>query len=237
MASSVRPERGANNAEMRASEWLPIFEDSEDSPLSPASEPSRRCFPANSASATQDWLLPETRVSLAAATGCLMLGYDTGVIAGAILLIIPEYALEDRPELVGLVVSSCTMGAMVGALVAGPSADALGRRPPLIAAGLLFLLGGAAMGWSPRFEVLVAGRFIAGMGIGAASSTVPVYISECASSARRGFLCTFPQLMGSAGILTSYVVVLVLMVHQINWRVMLLCSLPLALLQVCIPPP
>ena len=43
-----------------------------------------------------------------------MLGYDTGVIAGAILLIIPEYALEDRPELVGLVVSSCTTGAMVG---------------------------------------------------------------------------------------------------------------------------
>ena len=74
-------------------------------------------------------------------------------LAGAILLIIPEFALETRPQLVGFVVSSCTIGAMVGTLVAAPFADAFGRRPPLIAAGLLFLIGGAAMGWSPRIEV------------------------------------------------------------------------------------
>jgi MFS family permease len=96
---------------------------------------------------------PETWCCLRAATGCLLLGYDTGVIAGAILLIIPEFALEDKPGRVGLVVSSCVMGALVGTLIAGPTADAFGRRPPLIGAGILFILGGAAMGWSPCFEV------------------------------------------------------------------------------------
>lgn len=104
-------------------------------------------------------------------------------------------------------------------------------RPPLIAAGGLFILGGAAMGLSPFFSVLVGGRFVAGMGIGLASSTVPVYISECASSKRRGFLSTFPQLMGSTGILISYVVVLLLMLHKVDWRYMLACSLPLAFFQ------
>lgn len=104
-------------------------------------------------------------------------------------------------------------------------------RPPLIAAGGLFILGGAAMGLSPFFQMLVGGRFVAGMGIGLASSTVPVYISECASSKRRGFLSTFPQLMGSTGILISYLVVLLLMLHKVDWRYMLACSLPLAFFQ------
>lgn len=87
------------------------------------------------------------------------------------------------------------------------------------------------MGLSHFFEMLVGGRFVAGMGIGLASSTVPVYISECASTKRRGFLSTFPQLMGSTGILISYVVVLLLMLHKVDWRYMLACSLPLAFFQ------
>jgi MFS family permease len=160
-----------------------------------------------------------------------LLGYDTGVIAGAILLIIPEFALENRPELIGLVVSSCIVGALVGALLAGPSADIFGRRPPLLAAGLLFMLGGAAMGWSPCFEVLVAGRFVAGLGIGAASSTVPVYIAECAAPASRGALSTLPQLLGSSGILLSYLIAICVMLVAADWRCMLLFSLPLAALQ------
>jgi MFS family permease len=174
---------------------------------------------------------PETRICLAASTGCLLLGYDTGVIAGAILLIIPEFALENRPELIGLVVSSCIVGALVGALLAGPSADIFGRRPPLLAAGLLFMLGGAAMGWSPCFEVLIAGRFVAGLGIGAASSTVPVYIAECAAPASRGALSTLPQLLGSSGILLSYLIAICVMLIAADWRCMLLFSLPLAALQ------
>ena len=88
------------------------------------------------------------------------------------------------------------------------------------------------MGASPFFEVLVGGRFVAGMGIGIASSTVPVYISECASAKRRGFLSTFPQLMVSTGILTSYAVVLLLLLSNASWRYMLACSLPLAFCQV-----
>ena len=106
---------------------------------------------------------PETWCCLRAATGCLLLGYDTGVIAGAILLIIPEFALEDKPGRVGLVVSSCVMGALVGTLIAGPTADAFGRRPPLIGAGILFILGGAAMGWSPslwKLQGTQAARYI-----------------------------------------------------------------------------
>lgn len=90
-------------------------------------------------------LHPETRCSLAAASGSLLLGYDTGVIAGALLLIIPEYSLEDRPELVGLVVSSCAVGALVGTLLSGPAADAFGRRCQCVLACLLALLGMSCM--------------------------------------------------------------------------------------------
>src|SRR5215210_8033682 len=68
------------------------------------------------------------------ALGGLLFGYDTGVIAGAILFINKDLGLS--PFLSGLVVSSLLVGAMIGAAFAGPIADATGRRRLVLAAAL-----------------------------------------------------------------------------------------------------
>mmetsp|Transcript_63411 Transcript_63411/g.143030 ORF Transcript_63411/g.143030 Transcript_63411/m.143030 type:complete len:416 (+) Transcript_63411:818-2065(+) len=60
-----------------------------------------------------------------------------------------------------------------------------------------------------------------GLGVGACSSTVPVYIAECAEPRNRGALATIPQLCISSGILLSFFVALgVTLSTDGAWRLM-----------------
>jgi major inositol transporter-like SP family MFS transporter len=74
-----------------------------------------------------------TLIAAVAALGGLLFGFDTGVIAGAMLFIVPDFHLGPAQQ--GLVVSAVTFGALFGALVGGTSSDAIGRRWTNIAAG------------------------------------------------------------------------------------------------------
>src|ERR687886_2239236 len=78
-------------------------------------------------------------VSAVAALGGMLFGYDTGVISGALLFIKKVFALS--PFMQGAVVSSLLVGATIGALVAGPLSDRFGRRPVLISAAIIFIVG------------------------------------------------------------------------------------------------
>ena len=84
-----------------------------------------------------------------AAVGNLLQGYNTGVIAAALLSIVPEFGLAQRPAVVGLIASSTTLGAFSGTIASGPLCDRAGRRSTLMLSSALFLLGGALMAWSP----------------------------------------------------------------------------------------
>src|SRR3712207_1025761 len=63
-----------------------------------------------------------------AATGGLLFGYDTGVISGALLFIRQDFA-PLSPFMEGIIVSTLLVGAVAGALSAGPFSDRFGRRP------------------------------------------------------------------------------------------------------------
>ena len=93
------------------------------------------------------------------------------------------------------IVTTLQCGCFVGALIAGPVADRLGRRPALMIAAVLAIVGtimqAAASG---EIAVLYVGRFITGLGVGAASMVTPVYISENAPRAIRGGLTGLYQL-------------------------------------------
>src|SRR5271156_163848 len=80
-----------------------------------------------------------TLIAAVAALGVLLFGFDTGVIAGAMLFIVPDFHLGAGQQ--GLVVSAVTFGALFGALIGGSSSDAIGRRWTNIVAGLSFVAG------------------------------------------------------------------------------------------------
>jgi SP family sugar:H+ symporter-like MFS transporter len=66
-------------------------------------------------------------------------------------------------------------------------ADHLGRRWGIITACAVFSVG-VAMQNALVWGAFIAGRFIAGMGVGMVSCCVPMYQSECSPKAVRGFV-------------------------------------------------
>jgi MFS transporter, SP family, galactose:H+ symporter len=153
-----------------------------------------------------------------AGLGGLLFGYDTGVIAGALLFIKSDFDLGSFAQ--GLVVAAVPIGAVAGAAIAGPAADTYGRRLMILVAAAVFIVGALASAAAPGVEVLVIARVVIGVAIGLASAAAPVYISEVAPPESRGRLVSFFQLAVTIGILAAYLVGLAFD-HSEGWRWML----------------
>ncbi len=143
-------------------------------------------------------------VASVAALGGLLFGYDTGVISGAILFITKDFGLATRLQ--AFTISVVLIGCMAGAASAGAVADRIGRRLTLLVAGLIFLAGALISAFTPDENVLLAGRFVVGIGIGFSSVVAPLYISEVAPADVRGALVSLYQFAITVGILAAYAV-------------------------------
>lgn len=164
------------------------------------------------------------RLTLVAALGGLLFGYDTAVISGAVGsiendFIVPLHLDETaRNTVSGLTISSALLGCVLGSALAGRLADRHGRRAGLIVAALLFLFSalGSALpeaGLAPLgttdLRALVAFnayRVVCGTGIGIASMLSPLYIAEIAPKEQRGRLVSLYQMAIVIGIVGVYFV-------------------------------
>ncbi len=165
-----------------------------------------------------------------AGLGGLLFGYDTGVIAGALLFIKPDFHLGAFEA--GLVVSAVPIGAIVGAAVAGPLSDGKGRRGAILLSAIIFAVGALGSAAAPDTAALVIARLVVGAAIGVASATAPVYISEVAPPDKRGSLVTFFQLAVTVGIVVAYLVGLAFNSSG-DWRWMLgLGAVPAVILAI-----
>jgi SP family galactose:H+ symporter-like MFS transporter len=145
-----------------------------------------------------------TMIAAVAGLGGLLFGFDTGIIAGAMLFIVPDFHLGPGQQ--GLVVSAVTFGALFGALAAGTLSETIGRRPTNVVAGVSFILGSALSAMAPDVEILIVSRVIIGLAIGLTSVAAPLYIAELAPARHRGKLVSIFQLAITTGILVSYIV-------------------------------
>ena len=84
-------------------------------------------------------------------------------------------------------------GSVIGAIMAGPVSNRLGRRDAIFFACFWWLLGTALQTSCNGIGMLVAGRFINGICVGITSSQVPVYLVEVGRFRCRYF---FPQPKG-----------------------------------------
>ncbi|MGH2925363.1 MAG: MFS transporter, partial [Solirubrobacterales bacterium] len=153
-----------------------------------------------------------------AGLGGLLFGYDTGVIAGALLFIKPDFNLGSLEA--GMVVGAVPIGAVFGAAAAGPLSDSRGRREMIIASAVVFAIGAIGSAAAPDAGALIAARIVIGVAIGVASAAAPVYISEVAPPDKRGQLVSFFQLAVTIGIVVAYLVGLAFNASG-EWRWML----------------
>lgn len=162
-----------------------------------------------------------------------MLLVDTGVMSGAMIFIKEEFEVKEAQlEVLAGILNLC---ALVGSLCAGRTSDYIGRRYTIALASLIFMLGSVLMGYSPNYNVLLAGRCIAGVGVGFALMIAPVYAAEISSPKTRGFLSSLPEIGISIGILLGYISnnLFAKLTLKLGWRVMLgIAAIPSLILAI-----
>ncbi|GLU14012.1 hypothetical protein SLE2022_306080 [Rubroshorea leprosula] len=172
------------------------------------------------------------RLAFSAGIGGLLFGYDTGVISGALLYIRDDFASVDRKTVLQeSIVSMAVAGAIIGAAIGGWMNDRYGRRRALLIADALFFIGAVVMASAPGPALLIVGRVFVGLGVGMASITSPLYISEASPAKIRGALVSTNGFLITGGQFLSYLINLAFTKAPGTWRWMLgIAGLP-ALLQ------
>lgn len=137
-------------------------------------------------------------ISLVAALGGFLFGFDTAVINGAVDAV--QETFEMNAGLTGFAVSSALLGCIAGAYLAGRLADRWGRTRVMILAAVLFTASAIGSGLAFGPWDLIVWRIVGGLGVGAASVIAPAYIAEVAPPAIRGRLGSLQQLAIVSGI-------------------------------------
>jgi sugar porter (SP) family MFS transporter len=144
-------------------------------------------------------------ISLIAALGGLLFGYDWVVIGGAKPFFERYFELSSE-SLRGWANSCALLGCLVGALISGGLSDKFGRKRLLLTAGLLFAASSLLTGWAANFSMFVVCRIVGGIAIGMASALSPMYIAEVAPAHMRGRLVAVNQLTIALGVLLAQIV-------------------------------
>ncbi len=141
--------------------------------------------------------------SIAVALAGLLFGFDTAVISGADQ---PIQTLWNTSDLLhgAFIMSSALWGTVIGALFGNIPCDRFGRKPTLIATGVLFLVSALGSAIAPDPYTFSLLRFVGGLGVGVSSIVVPAYISEIAPAKYRGRLVALYQFQIVFGILIAF---------------------------------
>lgn len=178
------------------------------------------------------------RVSLIAALGGFLFGFETAVISGAEKTIQSLWNLSSGWQ--GFTVASSLIGTVIGSLIAGMPAQRFGRKKVLLVIAFLYLLSAIGCSLTSIWELFILFRFIGGLAVGASSVVGPMYISEIAPANIRGRLAGSFQLNIVAGIFVAYLTnFLFVGMGEDSWRwmlgVMVVPSLLFAILLRSIP--
>lgn len=143
-------------------------------------------------------------LSVVAALGGFLFGYDTAVISGTIAQVTELFRLDALQQ--GWYVGCALVGSIIGVLFAGILSDKFGRKSTMILSAILFSTSAIGCAVCIDFNQLVVYRIIGGVGIGVVSIISPLYISEVAVAQYRGRLVSLYQLAVTIGFLGAYLV-------------------------------
>ena len=143
-------------------------------------------------------------ISLVAAMGGLLFGYDWVVIGGAKPFFEKYFELSNGST-AGWANSCALIGCLLGSLASGALSDKYGRKKLLILSAILFAVSSLFTGWAYSFNAFVFWRIAGGVAIGAASNLSPMYIAEIAPAKMRGRLVSINQLTVVIGVLLAQI--------------------------------
>jgi len=130
---------------------------------------------------------PVGRYQLMAAVMCGLIVSVDGFDAQAMGYVAPALtaALHIPRSVLGSVISTGLVGMMIGALLSGPVADRVGRKPVLVVSALIFGVGSLFTATAQSVEALIAFRVLTGLGMGGAMPNAIALTSEYMPRRRR----------------------------------------------------
>ncbi|KAF3929306.1 hypothetical protein AA313_de0208396 [Arthrobotrys entomopaga] len=163
----------------------------------------------------------------------LLFGYDTAIISSALLQLANPPEESPIPALTvgeqSLVTSITSISALISSLCSGPVSE-YGRKKAILAAAVVFILGAVWQSAAGSVQSLVVGRFIVGLGVGAGSAVVPMYITELSPAHLRSRLNTLNTVFITLGQIVAYLIGYWYSHTPFGWRPMfLLGGLPAAI--------
>ncbi|SPJ70319.1 related to quinate transport protein [Fusarium torulosum] len=149
------------------------------------------------------------RIAAFACIGGILYGYNQGMFSGILVMPAFERHMGDyvaNPTKKGWLTSILELGAWFGTLMSGAIAELCSRKYGILIATSVFIIGVViqATAIQAGYQVILAGRFITGIGVGSLSTIVPLYNSECAPPEVRGALVALQQLAITFGIMVSF---------------------------------
>ncbi|KAB4164195.1 sugar porter family MFS transporter, partial [Bacteroides uniformis] len=141
-------------------------------------------------------------LSVVAALGGFLFGYDAAVISGTISQVTVKFGLDEIQ--IGWFVGCALIGSIIGVLFAGKLRDMWGGKVTMLIAAVFFSVSGIGCAFSDSLEQLVFARMLGGIGIGIVSVVSPLYISEVSIAQYRGRLVALYQLAITIGFLGAY---------------------------------
>lgn len=141
-------------------------------------------------------------LSVVAALGGFLFGYDTAVISGTTSQVSQIFNLDTLEQ--GWYVGCALIGSIFGVLCAGLLSDRLGRKMTMVISATLFTASAIGCAFCVSFDQLVIYRIIGGIGIGVVSIVSPLYISEVSVAKFRGQMVSLYQLAVTVGFLGAY---------------------------------
>ncbi|KAH7179100.1 general substrate transporter [Fusarium flagelliforme] len=149
------------------------------------------------------------RIAAFACIGGILYGYNQGMFSGILTMPAFERHMGDyvkNQTKKGWLTSILELGAWLGTVLSGAIAELCSRKYGILIATSVFIIGVViqATAIQAGYQVILAGRFITGMGVGSLSTIVPLYNSECAPPEVRGALVALQQLAITFGIMVSF---------------------------------
>ncbi|KAB8223459.1 general substrate transporter [Aspergillus novoparasiticus] len=176
-------------------------------------------------------------VAFTASIAGMLFGYDTGIISAVLVYIhdgLDHRMLTSNEK--ELITSLCSGGAFFGSILAGLTADKLGRKAAIYFGCALFTIGAVLQGAAYTIAQMAVGRVIVGFGVGSAAMVVPLYIAEVAPAKARGRLIGLNNMSITGGQVISYAIGAAFANVNHGWRYMVgLGALPALILAALMP--
>jgi len=158
-------------------------------------------------------------VSVVAAVGGFLFGYDLAILSGAVILLKKAFALSDA--MLGFAAGSALLGCAAGSAGGGWLADRVGRKRSFFVAVVLFGVSAVGTAIPKTIGTFCLYRAVGGVGVGLASVLSPMYIAEVSPARIRGRLVTLNQLAIVVGAISSIAAAYLLargLPDEVSWR-------------------